>query len=70
MRASIIGMNTVFRPTFKKDTYQNILLVIFQYSCQIRKPAIFEQDDRVIYLKRKPCIELDESTSIQGFVLR
>ena len=39
------GTVCVCRPTLKKDTDQNVLPVIFQYSCQIRHPAIFEPDE-------------------------
>ena len=35
----------ICRPTLKKDTDQNVLPVLFQYSFQIRQPAIFEPDD-------------------------
>ena len=35
----------ICRPILKKDTDQNVLPVIFQYSCQIRLLAIFEPDD-------------------------
>ena len=39
------GTVCICRPTLKKDTDQNVLPVIFQYSCQIRQLAIFEPDD-------------------------
>ena len=35
----------ICRPTWKKDTDQNVLPFIFQYLYQIRHPAIFEPDD-------------------------
>ena len=36
-------MSTNFK---KKDTDQNVLPIIFQYSHQTRQPAIFEPDDK------------------------
>ena len=42
---SFWGTVCVHRPTLKKDTDQNVLPVIFQCSCQIRQPTIFETDD-------------------------
>ena len=42
--SSFWGTVCICRPALKKDTDQNVLPVIFQYSCKIRQPAIFEPD--------------------------
>ena len=33
------------KTNLKKDTNQNVLQVIFQNTCQVRQPTIFELDD-------------------------
>ena len=44
----------------KKDTDQNVLPVIFQYSCQIRQPATFEPDKiGKSYIPQKKALMID-----------
>ena len=38
-------MNKSFLVDQLKKTDQNVLQVKFEYSCQIRQPAVFEPDD-------------------------